>query len=63
MFVKELDKRFVREDCKVAFIIDHCPTHTKIEGLTAVELIFILPNTTSKIQPMDQGVIRSLAVI
>ena len=43
-WVKELDKRFVREDRKVALIIDHCPAHTRIEGLNAVELIFLPPN-------------------
>ena len=31
--VKEVDKRFARKDRKVAFIIDHCPAQTKIEGL------------------------------
>ena len=62
-WVKELDKRFVREDRKVALIIDHCPAHTRIKGLNAVELIFLPPNTTSKTQPMDQGVIRSVKAI
>ena len=62
-WVKELDKRFAREDRKVALIIDHCPAHTRIEGLNAVELIFLPPNTTSKTQPMDQRVIRSVKVI
>ena len=35
-WVKELDKRFVHEDGKVALIIDHCPAHTRIEGINAV---------------------------
>ena len=56
---KELNNRFVSEDRKVAFIIEHCPAHTKIEGLKAVELIFLPSNTTSKTQPKDQGVIKS----
>ena len=60
---KELDKRFVREDRKVALIIDQCQTPTRIEGLNAVELIFLPPNTTSKTQPMDQRVIRSVKAI
>ena len=58
-WVKELDKRFVCEDRKVALIIDQCPAHTRTDGLNAVELIFLPPNTTSETQPMDQGVIRS----
>ena len=43
--VKELDKRFEREDRKVAVIIDHCPARKKIEGLKAVELIFLQTQT------------------
>ena len=45
---------------KVALIIDNCPVHPEIENLSHVKLIFLPPNTTSVIQPMDQGVIRSL---
>ena len=41
-------------------IVDNCPAHPKVDGLKAIELIFLPPNTTSKTQPMDQGVIRSL---
>ena len=39
---KELDKRFVSEDRKVAFIIDHYPARTKIEEMKAVELISMI---------------------
>ena len=53
-WVEELNKRFVLEDHNVSFIIDHCPACTELEGLKAAELIFLPPNTTSKIQPMDQ---------
>ena len=59
-WVKDLDKMFERESRKVALIVDNCPAHPKIEGLKAVELVFLSPNTTSKTQPMNQGVIRSL---
>ena len=45
---------------KVILIADNSPAHRIIEGLKAVELVFLPPNTTWKTQPMDQGVIRSL---
>ena len=41
-------------------IVDNCPAHPHGEGLQAVELIFFPPNTPSKLQPIDQGVTRSL---
>ena len=49
-----------KENRKVIIIVDNCPAHPIIEGLKAVELVFLLPNTTSKTQPMDRGMIRSL---
>ena len=45
---------------KIALLIDNCPAHPSISDLTKVQLVFLPPNTTSVLQPMDQGVIRSL---
>ena len=59
-WLKELDRRMIAEGRKITMIVDNCPAHPHVEGLQAVELIFLPPNTTSKLQPMDQGVIRSL---
>ena len=59
-WVRELDAKFAREGRKVALIVDNCPAHPHVEGLQAINLVFLPPNTTSKTQPMDQGVIRSL---
>ena len=50
----------IAEGRKITMIVDNCPAHPHVEGLQAVELIFLPPNTTSKLQPMDEGVIRSL---
>ena len=59
-WVRELDRKFVREGRKIALIVDNCPAHPHIEGLDTIQLVFLPPNMTSKTQPMDQGVIRSL---
>ena len=50
----------IAEGRKITMIVDNCPAHPHVEGLQAVELIFLPPNTISKLQPMDQRVIRSL---
>lgn len=54
-----LDKRFSREKRKVVLIIDNCPAHPHIE-LKAIKLVFLPPNTTSVLQPCDQGIIQNL---
>ena len=59
-WVTELDRKFVREGRKIALIVANCAAHPHIEGLDTIQLVFLPPNRTSKTQPMDQGVIRSL---
>ena len=59
-WVKMLDSTFRAHDRKVVLLVDNCTAHPKIENLTNINMIFLPPNTTSVLQPMDQGVIRSL---
>ena len=41
-------------------MIDNCPAYPHIVNLKAIKLYFLPPNISSKTQPIDQGVIRSL---
>ena len=45
---------------RVLLLLDNCPSH-KVEGLNLqhVDVYFLPPNTTSKIQPMDAGIIMA----
>ena len=58
--VHKLDQTFRMEGRKIALLIDNCPAHPFVSDLTIVQLVFLPPNNTSVLQPMDQGVIRSL---
>ena len=58
-WVRELDNQFEKENWKIALIINNCTAHPEIGGLKAMDLFFLPSNTTSVLQPMDQGVIRS----
>ena len=58
-WVRELDIKFELEERKIALIVDNCPAHPQIQNLKAINLIFLPPNSTCKMQHMDQGVIRS----
>ena len=59
-WLRELDREFAFEGRNFAFVIDNCPAHPHIDNLKVIKLYFLLPNTTSKTQPIDQGVIGSL---
>jgi len=43
---------------KILLLLDNRPAHPHLD-LKFIKLVFLPPNTTSVIQPMDQGVIRS----
>lgn len=47
---------------KILLLVDNCPAHPDLQSLRCIKLVFLPPNTTSVMQPLDQGVIRSLKV-
>ena len=59
-WMRELVDHFRKNDRKICLIVDNCPAHCDVAGMTNVRLEYLDPNTTSKAQPMDQGVIKSL---
>ena len=59
-WVREVDRHFTKEGRTIVLLVDSCPAHPSIDNLVTTELIFLPPNTTSKLQLMVQGVIRSL---
>lgn len=57
--LKEFDKKFHATNRKVAFVVDNCTAHTEVRNLQSVELVYMPPNATSVLQPLDQGIISS----
>lgn len=57
-WLKTLDRKFEREGRDICLILDNCSAHCGIFGLKAIKLEFFPPNTTSKLQPCDQGIIK-----
>lgn len=43
---------------KILLILDNCSSHPKNLSTEHVQVVFLPPNTTSLIQPLDQGIIR-----
>ena len=45
-WAREQDQKFEREGRKVALVVDNCPAHPEVANLKAINLVFLLPNTT-----------------
>ena len=58
-YLKKFNYEMKRNNRKIALIIDNCRSHPFVE-LSNIKLIFLPPNTTSVLQPMDAGVIHSV---
>ena len=56
------DSYLDRENQKILLLVDNCMAHSKVSTLKNIQLEFLPPNTTSLIQPMDQGIIKNLKI-
>jgi hypothetical protein len=55
------DRRMASKGRKILLFLNHCPAHPKeVRNFKNMQLEFFPPNTTSALQPMDQGIIRAL---
>ncbi len=54
----QLNRRYRKQNRKILLMLDNCSSHPKI-NLTNIELLFLPPNSTSRTQPLDAGIIRS----
>ncbi|CAL4178221.1 unnamed protein product [Meganyctiphanes norvegica] len=43
---------------RIALVLENAPCHPNI-ALSNIELVFLLPNTTSHSQPLDQGILAN----
>jgi len=57
-WLNKVDQRMTVQGRKILMLVDNCPAHPVVEGLKSIELMFLPPNCTSVLQPMDQGIIR-----
>jgi hypothetical protein len=65
-WVRKFDHKMARQGRKVLLFMDNVSSHNKYDqealSLTATEVKFFPPNTTSRLQPMDQGIIQACKV-
>ena len=53
------DREIGTSNRKIALILDNTPSHYITASLLNIELIFIPPNMTFHLQPLDAGIIHS----
>ena len=59
---RKWDARLTSHNRKIALFLDNCTAHPHIKNLLSIELFFLPPNTTSEMQPCDQGIIQAFKV-
>ena len=58
-WLTKLDQKMRTQDRHIALFLDNCPAHPHSVALSNIDLHFFPAGCTSKLQPMDQGVIAS----
>lgn len=57
-YLTRLDAKMKREKRNILIFLDNCAAHSKVTKFHNIEVHFLPPNSTSVLQPMDQGVIK-----
>jgi hypothetical protein len=57
--LKNIDRKMRKEKRKIIMFVDNCGPHLTDEKYENIKLILLPPNTTSILQPLDQGIIHS----
>jgi predicted DNA-binding protein YlxM (UPF0122 family) len=58
-WLKTVNKTMKRQNRNILMFVDNAPSHPQL-NLSNVTVKFFPPNTTSKTQPMDQGIIQTV---
>ncbi|XP_052221853.1 tigger transposable element-derived protein 6-like [Dreissena polymorpha] len=59
-WVQLFNQRMRRARRNVLLLLDNAPSHPPDLQLTNVKIVFLPANTTSKLQPLDQGIIQNM---
>ena len=53
----QVNNKLIKENRNIILFVDNCSAHP-ILSFSNIKIIFLPPNTTSKLQPMDAGIIK-----
>ena len=54
------DEKLMRRGRRILLLCDNCPSHVAVSCLSNIKVVFLPPNTTSILQPCDQGIIQAI---
>ena len=60
-WLRKLDNKMTLKKRKILLFLDNAPCHPDLE-LSSITLCFFPANTTSRLQPLDQGIIKTMKV-
>nr|XP_046492921.1 tigger transposable element-derived protein 6-like [Neodiprion pinetum] len=61
-WLKKVNADMRAQKRKIVMFVDNCTAHNNMPKLEYVKLLYLPANTTSKLQPMDQGIINNFKV-
>lgn len=59
-WLRQLNQQYQASNRTVSIILENCPAHTSSEDLSNVDLVFLPADTSSRLQPVERGVIHML---
>lgn len=61
-WVTKFNERMIQENRKILLFLDDAPCHPLLE-LSNINFVFLPVNSTSRLQPLDQGIIQAFKVL
>jgi len=58
-FLRKWDRE-IKKPRRILLLLHNCTVHPNLQNLQNIDLKFLPPNTTSLIQPLDQGIIKTM---
>ena len=58
-----IDVDMKKANRKILMFVDNCTAHNNIPHLENIKIHFLPPNTTSTLQPLDQGIIKKFKMM
>jgi guanylate kinase len=62
-WLSNFDKKMSLKGKKVLLLIDNYTAHNTKKKFNSIRVEFLPPNTTSQLQPMDQGIIQNFKIL